>query len=122
MADTSQEALKALRQGDKNIVTDYVHPHSLGGGAPSADIPPPQVRGEFKVDKAVLDAFPIAGTKLIAAHHYGSSLWGFTAKLLTELPDGSSRLYFHKVNKTFHRSSSFIAVVLIAFRPAGSAK
>jgi protein-ribulosamine 3-kinase len=97
MAGATQESLKVLMQEDKSIVTDYVHPHSLGGGAPTTDIPLPQVRGEFKVDTAVLSAFPIAGTKLIAAHHYGSSLWGITAKLLTKLPDGSSKPYFHKV-------------------------
>lgn len=100
MVDVEHEAPKALMQADKNIITDYVHPHSLGGGAPTTEISPPQVRGEFKVDPAVLNDFPIAGTKLVAAHHYGSSSWGLTAKLLTELPDGSPKLYFHKMRQT----------------------
>lgn len=45
----------------------------------------------------LVTGLPILGTKLKTAYHYGSSLWGLTAKLVTELPDGKIRSYFMKV-------------------------
>lgn len=42
-------------------------------------------------------AFPIPETRLEKAYHYGSSLWGKIAKLVTKLADGKSQNYFLKV-------------------------
>jgi protein-ribulosamine 3-kinase len=107
---------------DKTIVTDYIHPHSLNNGIPTAQISNPKLGGDFSVDDAVLKgndsmkaaweihvwialltkglteiALPIPGTRLTKAYRYGSSLWGLTAKLVTQLPDGSAKSYFLKV-------------------------
>ena len=46
-------AVKEAIRADENIVTDYVHPHSLNSGIPSDSIPPPKIGGEFLVDDAV---------------------------------------------------------------------
>lgn len=118
LTDALKEAIKA----DKTIVTDYIHPHSLNSGTPIDKILPPKLGGEFPIDDAVKEgtrsfyhviqcraaaceeppaliqiAFPIPGTTLKTAYHYGSSLWGLTAKLVAELPDGTQRPYFLKV-------------------------
>lgn len=42
-------------------------------------------------------ALPIPGTKVIEARNYGMSLWGQTARIETELPDGKKKFYFLKV-------------------------
>ncbi|KAL8358344.1 hypothetical protein RB601_009650 [Gaeumannomyces tritici] len=46
---------------------------------------------------SVFAAFPDAGAKPIHAAKFGKSLWGTTAKILVELPDGKCRNYFIKV-------------------------
>jgi hypothetical protein len=115
VSDSTKEEMP--KDKNKNIDTDYIHPHSLNSGVPVGSIQPPNVGGEVSVDEAVLEgipqlktddvsclrylltiaAFPVPGTKLKSAHHYGSSVWALTAKLVTELPDGSTRPYFLKV-------------------------
>ena len=78
---------------------------------------PPKVGGEFPVDENIIagmresyllvilmlisSALPIPGTKLLTAYHYGSSMWGLTAKLVTELPEGVKRNYMLKVSQNF---------------------
>ncbi|KAI0107808.1 Fructosamine kinase-domain-containing protein [Nemania sp. FL0031] len=82
---------------DDTIVTDYIHPHSLNTGVPTEEIKPPRTGQEVLVDKAVLEALNIPGAKLQEARQYGSSLWGRTAKLTVQLPDGTIKPYFLKV-------------------------
>ncbi|KAI0868416.1 hypothetical protein GGS24DRAFT_513419 [Hypoxylon argillaceum] len=95
--ESTLESLKYEMSQDDTIVTGYIHPHSLNNGILSEEIKPPAVGGEFSVDEAVLAALPITGTKLQAARQYGSSLWGLTAKITAQLPDGTTRSYFLKV-------------------------
>ena len=45
-------------------------------------------------------ALPVPGSVVLAARNYGMSLWGRTAKISTELPDGKRKDYFLKVNHT----------------------
>ncbi len=88
---------------------------------PAKVILPPKVEGEFVMDDAVLErtldslkekqcppiatALLIRGTELETACHYGSSLWGPTAKLVTQLPHGTTRLDFSKVRLYQRRSA-----------------
>nr|KMM68489.1 hypothetical protein CPAG_04816 [Coccidioides posadasii RMSCC 3488] len=67
-----------------------------GDQAPAAPVPKPEVRGNFDLDDAVVDALPIPGTKVISAYNYGMSLWGQTAKIYTVLPTGERKEYFLK--------------------------
>lgn len=49
------DTLKQEILGDKSIITDYIHPHSLNNGIPTEKILLPKTGGEFSVDDAVLD-------------------------------------------------------------------
>lgn len=49
----------------------------------------------------MVSALPVPDTKLLTAYHYGSSMWGLTAKLVTELPEGVKRNYMLKVSQSF---------------------
>lgn len=42
-------------------------------------------------------ALPVPGTKIVRALNYGESLWGKTAKIVTQLPSGETKNYFLKV-------------------------
>lgn len=46
-------ALQQEISEDKTIVTDYIHPHSLNNGIPTAQIPTPKLGGDFPIDDAV---------------------------------------------------------------------
>lgn len=89
---------------------------SVGVTAPTESIKPPTIGGNYDLDDAVvagalihgegtgpptncdnLVALPIPNTQVIAAHNYGMSLWGRTAKIITQLPDGEKETYFLKV-------------------------
>ena len=50
-------------------------------------------------DRPFYIAFPLSNTKLETAYHYGSSLWGKIAKLVTRLADGTTQNYFLKVRR-----------------------
>ncbi|KAK3376113.1 Fructosamine kinase-domain-containing protein [Lasiosphaeria ovina] len=67
-----------------------------GETAPTEPVPKPQLGAAFELDDAVLAALPTPGSKLVAARHYARSLWGQTAKVTTELPDGTTEHYFLK--------------------------
>ena len=69
-------------------------------GVPTEPILPPQPSGAYTVDDAVKTAFPVIGTKILRAQHYGTSLWGRTAKIRVELPSGERDTYFLKLDET----------------------
>ncbi|KLU86621.1 hypothetical protein MAPG_05633 [Magnaporthiopsis poae ATCC 64411] len=64
---------------------------------PSDPIELPTAWGPFELDENVVAAFPDVGAKPIRAVKFGKSLWGTTAKIIVELPDGKRRNYFIKV-------------------------
>ncbi|KAI9653690.1 MAG: hypothetical protein M1831_005718 [Alyxoria varia] len=64
---------------------------------PQDGIAPPTATGSSEVDEAVIDAFPVPASKLMHAFNYGESLWGKTAKLQVQLPNGELTAYFLKV-------------------------
>lgn len=64
---------------------------------PTKPIAPPQPSGSYTVNDQVKASFPVPGTKVIRAQHYGESLWGKTAKIRVELPSGERDTYFLKV-------------------------
>jgi len=51
------------------------------------------VAGDFPVDEAIVDKFPL-GTVILSATRYGTSAWTVTARLVVQLPDGSEERYF----------------------------
>ena len=53
------------------------------------------VGGNFPLDKNVISCFP-EGTKILSADRYGSSAWTVTARIFTELADGTPKKYFLK--------------------------
>ncbi|KAI1669888.1 Fructosamin-kin multi-domain protein [Pyrenophora tritici-repentis] len=48
---------------------------------PSGPVLPPKANGSYKVDRRVVEAFPMPGTKIIDAFNYGGSLWGKSQRL-----------------------------------------
>lgn len=62
-----------------------------------AAIKRPTVTGPFELDQAVIDAFPVKGTKVLHACSYGWSRLSRTAKIGVELPSGVQTSYFLKV-------------------------
>lgn len=50
--------LKKKFEAEQAPVTDYVHPQTLNVGPPTIPIVPPAIRGEYVVDKAILEGFP----------------------------------------------------------------
>lgn len=88
---------------------------------PSDPYPVPEASGTYVVNSSVINgmflqnfshldsnlrtycgnlflALPITGTKVLRALHYGESLWGMAAKIITQLPGGATENYFLKVN------------------------
>lgn len=53
------------------------------------------IGGDFPLDENVITHFP-AGTKVLSADRYGSSAWTITARITTELADGTPKKYFLK--------------------------
>ena len=53
------------------------------------------IKGDFPLDKNVIDQLP-EGTKVLSADRYGSSAWTVTARITTELADGTPKKYFLK--------------------------
>lgn len=89
---------------------------SGGVTAPTENISPPTIGGNYDLDDAIVAgqliwtesadppinrplfaALPIPDTQVLSAHCYGGSLWGRTAKIMTQLPDGEKKTYFLKV-------------------------
>ncbi|KAJ8131555.1 hypothetical protein O1611_g2072 [Lasiodiplodia mahajangana] len=68
-----------------------------GENRPTSPIPRPQLGSNFDLNQEVIDALPIPEIVNVSARHYGRSLWGETAKIVAELPDGSAESYFLKV-------------------------
>ncbi|KAE9362627.1 hypothetical protein N431DRAFT_358381 [Stipitochalara longipes BDJ] len=64
---------------------------------PTGPIEPPKASGAFELNQAIIDAFPVKGTKLVSAVNYGRSLISTTAKIVVELLDGTTEEYFLKV-------------------------
>jgi len=81
-----------------------------GESVPTQPIPKPQLGGSFKVDAAVIEAFPVTGSSLVFARSYGMSLWGETAQLTAELPDGNKEVYFLKVGSPAQNTLAWIVV------------
>lgn len=88
---------------------------------PSDPYPVPEASGTYVVNSSVINgmflqtssyldsnlrtycgnlllALLIPGTKVLRALHYGESLWGMAAKIITQLPRGATENYFLKVN------------------------
>ncbi|KAK0666953.1 Fructosamine kinase-domain-containing protein [Cercophora samala] len=74
----------------------------VGIEAPSGPVPKPHLGEPFGpgLDPSarceIERVLPIKGSKLVEARHYGRSLWGQTAKITAQLPNGSLRDYFLK--------------------------
>ncbi|KAI6269973.1 hypothetical protein MCOR27_007739 [Pyricularia oryzae] len=66
---------------------------------PTGPIPPPEITDTIEIDENVVKAFPDKGAKVLGAVGYGKSLWGITARIEVELPDGRKRKYFMKALK-----------------------
>jgi hypothetical protein len=49
------------------------------------------------IDDNIWLELPIPGTRVISSKTYGMSLWGRCCKILAELPDKTTILYFLKV-------------------------
>ncbi|KAL9632316.1 MAG: hypothetical protein Q9204_003846 [Flavoplaca sp. TL-2023a] len=64
---------------------------------PSDLNPPPTATGTYQVDENVIKSFPVEGTTFVQALSYQESLWGKTAKVIVQLPDGDIQSYFLKV-------------------------
>ncbi|KAH9907805.1 Fructosamine kinase-domain-containing protein [Xylariomycetidae sp. FL2044] len=67
-----------------------------GEEAPASSVPKPELGSSFELDSGVREALPIAGTTVIFARNYGMSLWGQTAKITAQLPNGERKNYFLK--------------------------
>jgi hypothetical protein len=87
---------------------------------PEEAIAPPKTFGNLPLDEAVLESMadpslryiqlgwadrqieslelPVPGTRVISSQAYGMSLWGRCAKIIAELPDGTTGKYFLKVS------------------------
>ncbi|KAI1259687.1 Fructosamine kinase-domain-containing protein [Xylariaceae sp. FL1019] len=85
------------------MAADISHPvHVLDVGrhggetAPIDAVPKPQLGSSFRLNPAVVDALPVPGTTVVSARNYGMSLWGQTAQVIAELPDGKRQAYFLK--------------------------
>ncbi|KAK2787219.1 hypothetical protein FQN52_007308 [Onygenales sp. PD_12] len=79
--------------------TDHPHVNRPNNVMPEEAIKPPRTFGNFPLDEAVLEKLPIPGTRVISSRAYGMSLWGRCAKIVAELPDGTTKKYFLKVAK-----------------------
>ncbi|EFR02384.1 hypothetical protein MGYG_05380 [Nannizzia gypsea CBS 118893] len=77
------------------------HPHAnrRNDVAPEEEIEPPKIYEPIGLNEAVIESFPVAGTKVISSHRYGRSLWGGCAKITTKLLDGTIKTYFLKEAK-----------------------
>ncbi|KAK4170983.1 Fructosamine kinase-domain-containing protein [Triangularia setosa] len=70
--------------------------------APSGPVPKPGLGEPFSpaldgsARREIELAFPVKGSKLSGARYYGRSLWGQTAKVTAQLPDGRVMNYFFK--------------------------
>ena len=53
------------------------------------------VVGDFPLDESVVSQLP-EGTKVLSAHQHGYSDWTVTARIVTQLPDGTLKKYFLK--------------------------
>ena len=53
------------------------------------------VSGDFPLDENVISCLP-QDTKVLSADRYGSSAWTVTARIITELADGTPKKYFLK--------------------------
>jgi len=81
-----------------NLVTGEVQRDS-GAISTNAKASPPR-SGAYSLDDRVKDFFPIQGTTVLQAQHYGESLWKRTVKLKVELPSGERDIYFVKIDET----------------------
>ncbi|KAL9120851.1 MAG: hypothetical protein Q9187_002589 [Circinaria calcarea] len=57
----------------------------------------PKIEGNFDLDKSVIEALPVPGTRVISAHIYGMSVWARPARIVCQLPNGEIVNYFLKV-------------------------
>ncbi|KAK0716727.1 Fructosamine kinase-domain-containing protein [Apiosordaria backusii] len=73
---------------------------------PSGPVPKPELGDLFgpgldaSARREIEHALPVKGSQLIEVRHYGRSLWGQTAKLTAQIPDGSVKYYFFKTAST----------------------
>ncbi len=56
---------------------------------------PSTIEGDFPLDENVITQFP-RGTRVLSADRYESSAWTITARITTELADGTPMNYFRK--------------------------